>query len=153
MHRHTGFARRVAAGLVALLLPACYVSQPLTTPAPAPNTHIVADLTDRGTADMDPVLGPRAERIDAVVASADTVTWNLKLLRVSRRNARFEPWNGEVVPFPASAFDTVVVRRLSRGRSLLTAAAIAGGTVLLAALFHVVGVGDSNGGGGPTPQQ
>lgn len=143
---------RLAALSLALLLPACYVVQPLATPMPAPGTRIVGELSDRGMADMDPLLGPGATEVEGLVALADSSTWQLRVLRVDRRDLSSETWKGERVAFARSTFEDVHVRRLSKSRSYFMAGGILAAALVAARLFNVAGIADSGGGGTAPPQ-
>src|SRR5512134_1808962 len=86
-----------------LTLAACYSERELAQPVPAPATRIVAELTDQGTAGLGEAIGPGAVEVEAVVASANSDTWNLHLLRVDHRDGRSIPWHRELVNVPRAS--------------------------------------------------
>jgi hypothetical protein len=147
---------RVTRLAVLALLPAitaCYTVQPITSPAPAAGSRIVAELTDAGTAMMAPWLGPGALEIEGLVESATEEEWRLALIRVDHRQRGVVSWNREEVVFPRSALSGVAVRTMNRKRSILAAVGITGGALLVARLVGLVTVGDGAPPGGGTPPQ
>lgn len=97
---------------------------------------------------MAPLLGPGAVEVEGIVSSATDAEWKLHLLRVDHRLAGTVPWNREEVTFPRPMLIQVREKRLSKKRSILAAAGLTGGALLLARIFGVVGVGDDGDPGG-----
>lgn len=144
--------QRSVAALLLLTTAACYTEAPLGGPSPAPETRIVASLTDRGTADLAETIGAGAIGVEGVIAVADSGTWSLRLLRVDHRDGRSVAWNREEVSFPSTVFENVTERRFDRARSWLTGGLILGGAFLAASLFHLIGA-DTNSTPDPVPPQ
>jgi hypothetical protein len=135
-----------------LPLAGCYVHHPLADAVPAPNTRIVATVTDSGTFVMSNAIGAGAVEVEGVVESASGDAWQLQLLRVQHRNGTSIPWNRESVSFPRGALSRPVERRLDRSRSWLAAGGITIGALLLGHAFRAVIGGDAGGGGTTSPQ-
>lgn len=136
-------------GIVLLLLlgaGACWVERPLGTSVPAPQTRIVASVTDSGTVAMAGLIGSGATAVEGFIAAADASSWELSLLQVRHRDGRSVSWSRERVVFPRSALADPRERRLDRTRSWIAAGAIAASAILAAQIFDVVG-----GGNEPTP--
>ena len=127
------------------LLAACYTEAPLTTPVPAPETRIVAHVTDSGVVALSNMLGPGAVEVEGVVAAADADSWRLRMSRVDYCGGRSMTWNHEVVTFPRSTLANPTERRLDKGKSWLTAGIITATALLAARLLGSIG-------GGETPQ-
>jgi hypothetical protein len=121
---------RLAAAALLFAGSACYANRPVSSGAPPPGTRVVSELTDSGTVVMGGMIGAGAERIDAVVASADVSIWELRLLRVDHRDGSRVPWNREVVRFPRSALSNPEEKRIDTTRSV-----IAGGLLIASALL------------------
>ena len=127
------------------LVTACYIEAPLTTPVPAPETRIVAQVTDSGVLALSNTLGPGAVQVEGVVDGADAASWRLRMLRVEYRGGTSMTWNRELINFPRSTLANPTERRLDKGKSWLTAGIIVGTALLAAKVFSSLG-------GGETPQ-
>jgi hypothetical protein len=139
-----------ATGLV-LLLGACYVERPLTTPVPAATTRIVALITDTGGVAMAGKLGPGAREVEGVVVGADATSWDLQVIRVDYRGGTSTLWNRERVTFPRYALTNASERAFHRKKSWIVAGLITGGALLAARLFGAINFGGSGGGEPPPP--
>ena len=144
-HRMT-IRHRVRSGVLMLLIGmgACWVETPIGTAVPAPETRVVAQVTDSGTVAMASLIGAGATAVEGVVASADAASWELALLEVRHRDGSAIGWNRERVVFPRSALADPRERRIDRTRSWLAAGAVAVGAILAAGLFDVIGGGDED---------
>jgi hypothetical protein len=129
----------------ALAATACYVERPLGTSVPAPDTRVVAQVTDEGTVAMANLIGGGATAVEGVVASADGSSWELSLLKVRNREGTVT-WNRERVIFPRAVLTNARERSLDTTRSWIAAGAVLAGALLAGVLFDVVG-----GGGDETP--
>jgi len=145
------FRRTVSLGLL-VSTAACYTERPLSTPAPVPETRIVATITDVGAATMATEIGSGAVGLEGVIEAVDAESWSLRLLRVEHRDGRFVSWNRESVRFPSTALENVTERKLDRPRSWLTGGLIAGAAILAARAFQMIGA-DTNSGTDPVPAQ
>ncbi len=125
------------------LLAACFIQGPLATPVPAPETRIVAVVTDTGVLEMGRAIGSGATEVEGIVAGADAAAWDLRLLRVDYRNGQSVPWNRELVRFPRSALSQATERRFSKGRSWIMAGLITSTAFLAARFLGVIGGGDN----------
>jgi hypothetical protein len=140
---------RRAVALVSLCsYTACYVERPLGSTVPAPETHVVAQVTDQGTVDMANLIGSGATAVEGVVTAADAASWELSLLKVRNREGQTVSWNRERVVFPRAVLTNARERNLDTTRSWIAAGAVLAGAILAAAIFDVVGGGS---GGDSTP--
>lgn len=135
-------ARLSAVGLVGFLA-GCYMQSPLPSPIPAPETRIVAQVTDTGVLAMSNAIGPQATEVEGIVAGADANSWDLRMLRVEFRNGQSVEWNRELVRFPRSALSQATERRFSKGRSWIMAGLLTSTAFLAARFLGVIGGGDA----------
>jgi len=129
-------------GLVPLLS-ACYTQGPLTAPVPAPQTRIVAQVTDSGVVAMSNALGPGAVEVEGVIAAADAAAWSLRVLRVDYRGGASTLWNREVVSFPRYLLTNATEKRLNKKKSWLAAGLFTAGALLAARLTGAFGLGEN----------
>jgi len=125
------------------------MQSPLAQPMPAPDTRIVAQVTDTGVLAMSNALGPGAREVEGIVAGADSASWDLRLLRVDYRGGSSVVWNGEPVRFPRSALSQAMERRFSKPRSWILAGAITASALLAARFMGVIGGGSGGDETGP----
>jgi hypothetical protein len=118
---------------------ACYTQTPLTTPVPAPDTRIVAQVTDTGVLSMSNALGPGAAEVEGIVAAADPTSWDIRMARVDYRGGTSVLWKGEMVRFPRSALTNLTERRFNKPRSWLMAGLITSTALLAARVLGVIG--------------
>src|SRR5437899_12651462 len=133
------------------LLAACFTQTPLATPTPAPETRIVALVTDTGVLAMSNAIGSGATEVEGIVAGADATSWDLRLLRVDYRNGQSVTWNRELVRFPRSALSQATERRFSTRRSWLMAGLLTSTAFLAARFLGVIGGCDDTSKPPPTP--
>jgi hypothetical protein len=144
-----GIRRLPLAALVGAV--GCYTYQPLDAP-PAPGTSVGLTLSDRGRAELRPVVGPEVMRVDGTVVDVNDSAYRLAINEsVGLRGVR-QTWNGEAVDFRKDYVQTVAYRQLSRPRTFF---AILAGAVAVTALItsqNLFGIGGSGndppGGGG-----
>ncbi|MBV9774494.1 MAG: hypothetical protein JO040_11120 [Gemmatimonadetes bacterium] len=150
-----GRMRRLGgAMLAASLLSACYTQTPVGTGAePAPNAHVVVQLTDSGAAEMTRWLGPGVASVEGDVGAVRADTLELLVSSTQQRNGELSLWKGEPVSFPRSALASVYERRLSRSRSYALVGAFVAGAVIVGRIFGLGTTSDPPGGGGTVPQQ
>ena len=129
----------------------CYTYQPLDAP-PTPGTSVGLTLSDRGRAELRPVVGPEVLRVDGTVVDVNDSAYRLAINEsVGLRGVR-QTWNGEAVDFRKDYVQTVAHRQMSRPRTFF---AILAGAVAVTALItsqNLFGIGgsgnDPSGGGG-----
>jgi hypothetical protein len=136
---------------VPLVLSACYTSRPLQTSEPAAGTRVVIQLTEQGSEQVAPLLGPRIGVIEGAVESASPVNWAVYVSRLERRDQTEMLWNRERVTLPRAAFGSVEERRLDRRRSYALAGGITLAALVAARVFAGLGSSENGGGGTPVP--
>jgi hypothetical protein len=151
MIRYGCIRRGAATATLISFCTACYSERPLTAPAPAQASRIIAQVTDTGAVTMANVIGPAALSVEGVVAEADAGTWKLHLLRVEQRGGMSSRWNRELVTFPRYALTNAREKRLDKRRSWIVAVALTAAIVAGTLLFGSALGGDDGPGGEPVP--
>lgn len=126
----------------ALLFPGitgCYTQVPLETATPAPETRVIARVTDSGAVAIGSRVGPGASEVEGVVASATPDVWTLNLLRVDYRGGTSTIWNREPVVFPRYALSHTTQKRVSKSRSWMAAGLFVAGAYAVTRIFGVGG--------------
>ncbi len=134
-----------------LLLPqaGCYNVHPVATPDAAVGGRVVATLTDAGSVGIASQVGPRIVEVEGVIQQMTADTLHLGVVRTIDRSDIESLWNGETVRVPVSGIGSLRERQLSTRKSVLAAALIVVGALLLATAASGLGVFD--GGEGPQP--
>jgi hypothetical protein len=138
MIRHCPMRRAVALVTVVSFFAACYTQRPLDVALPAPETRIIAQVTDTGSLAMANTIGAAAFEVEGVVAEADATTWKLHLVRVDHRGGNSTRWNRELVSFPRHALTNAREAKLDKKRSWIVAGAVTAAVVALTVLFGSV---------------
>jgi hypothetical protein len=143
-------AQRAVSALIAFLpvlaltvLSGCYRLTPVDGGAPDAGTEVRLDLTDAGSVQLAPLIGPR---IDALEGRAIEVSDSALVLAVTgavQRNGVIVPWTNERVRVPLQAVDRIRTRELDRGRTWLVSGAGVVGLFLVSRAIDL-GQGDRN---------
>jgi hypothetical protein len=100
-------------------------------------------LSDRGRAELRPVVGPEVMRVDGTVVDVTDSAYRLAINEsVGLRGAR-QTWSGETVDFRRDYVEAVAHRQISRPRTFF---AILAGAVAVTALItsqNLFGLGGS----------
>ncbi|HXM38738.1 MAG TPA: hypothetical protein VN908_08810 [Gemmatimonadales bacterium] len=135
-----------------LLGTGCYYYEPVAVPAPRPGAYLSLALTDSGTTHFWPYLGPDVGAVRGRLIDSDDRRFTLSVLSVGLRHGQELYWKGETVQLPREYVAFLQERRLSTGRTLLTAgASITAFVALLSAVTHS-GIGSGRPGGGGPPR-
>ncbi len=118
----------------------CYV-YPAVSTAPVPGARLRFELNDRGRVGLGGPLGPSAERLEAVLEANTDSAYSVKMVSVSYLNGQSNKWTGEPLVVSKDYLRNVTVREFSKSRTILTAAAVLGGAVLLIATRGLFGSG------------
>jgi len=108
--------RTSAAGVVSLALCACYSHIPLTS-LPEPGAYVVVQLNDAGRLGMAAQMGPAVTRVEGVLDARSDSQFVLRVMRVATITGAPARWTGEPVTLRPGYAQTIVERRLSRGRT------------------------------------
>jgi hypothetical protein len=136
-----------------LLLPqaGCYNVHPVATPEAAVGGRVVATLTDAGSVGIASQVGPRIVEVEGVIQRMTADSLHLGVVRTIDRSDIESLWNGETVSIPVSGITSLRERQLSTRKSVLAAALLVVGALMLAAAASGIGVFDGGGGNVPVP--
>ena len=148
-HARARHVRAAVAGL--LLLPVatgCYTTVPVWEGTPAPYSEITVGLSDRGRTVMATQLGPGARHVTGRLMSVTDSAFVVRVTAVDYiSTSSAGSWSGEEVALPRNLLSGVEERRLSRGRSWLTAG------IVVAALALTTTIAINGFGGSPGSNQ
>jgi hypothetical protein len=136
----------IAASLLAA--GACYNEVPLGMAVPAPESRVIAKVTDVGAQRLEGSIGPGATEIEGIVESATDSAWRIRLLRVDQVGGMSTAWNRELVTFPRFALTSPSTKQVSKTKSWVFAGAVTVGAVLAATAFSGWAEADPRGGDG-----
>ena len=141
----------VAAGLLQV---GCYNYLPLRRSSLVPSSYLAVTLTESGSEELAPYLGPNALVVRGRYLAATDRGLALAVDAVESRRGDIARWAGETVVVPGEFVRAVQQRQVSRSKVvLLTGAAVAGFVVAYQAFGPASGGGLGGGGGsGPGPR-
>src|SRR5688572_59985 len=120
----------------ALNLAACYTYRPLETTEPAAGSRVSAQLTNSGSRELVPEIGPDVLHVEGKVLHADSAGLDLEVKEIESYRGIRSDWNGEQVRLPRESVAGLQERRLSPGGTGIMSGAIVVG---LYAIYHVLG--------------
>jgi hypothetical protein len=152
MPRRLTFRRLAAVScLGAATLQGCYASVATPPSGPTPNGDVEVRLTPEGAGTLVSSLGPRAATLEGRLIDRTDTTLTMVVSRVARTTGTQEDWPSDRVTVPVGAVRSVIVRRLSVGRSVAFAAVGAAALFLVGrSLKGIEGSGSVR--GGPSSQ-
>lgn len=136
---------RAIAIVSAATLGACYDYLPMPSGDPQPGLEVRAMLTDAGSLQLSPFIGPRVSSLDGTIVRADRDSLVLRVKSLTLMSGEENGWSGERLAVPASAVASLRTKQLSRTRTTLAALVATGGVVAIIAGNH--GGGDPASGG------
>jgi len=136
------------------LLGACYEYQPVDTASAPTGQPIRLTLTDAGSADLAPALGPSMEEVGGKLLNASGDVYVVALAESRKRNGMEIDWRGEEVSISKSLVASIQMRKFSPTRTGFLTAGVVGVLVILQRSIWGSGTGYGGGppGPGPTPQ-
>jgi len=137
----------------ASLTAGCYSYLPLRTPDldPAPGMSVAVTLTDAGTQELGPYLGPDAFIVRGRYVRADERGLVLAVVQVETKRGDWQPWAGESVTLPTGHIASLEARRLAKGRTVLLAGVGVASLAATTLAFTLTGGGGGSGGSGTRP--
>jgi len=141
----------VVAGLLQV---GCYNYLPLRRSSLVPSSYLAVTLTESGSEELAPYLGPNALVVRGRYLAATDRGLALSVDAVESRRGDIARWAGETVVVPGEFVRALEQRQVSRSKVvLLTGAAVAGFVVAYEAFGPASGGGLGGGGGsGPGPR-
>jgi hypothetical protein len=132
---------------------ACYDYHPITQTGASSGTEVRISLTDQGSINLAPLIGPQITKVDGTLTSVADTMLVVQVSSVINRVGFSSSWNGEQLRVPKAAVSSLERRSLNRKKSWL----VGGGSLAAVALaglgFELVGGGGKGtpggNGGGP----
>jgi hypothetical protein len=118
---------------------ACYNYRPLTTPSPEAGSYLAVRLTDAGSVELAPYLGPNVFVVRGRYVGDAEQGVQLSVASVELVRGDQVAWAGERVTLPNSLIASVQVRELSKRRSALLVGVGVTGLVATTAAFSLDG--------------
>jgi hypothetical protein len=137
-----------------LLQVGCYNYLPLRRSSLVPSSYLAVTLTESGSEELAPYLGPNALVVRGRYLAATDRGLALAVDAVESRRGDIARWAGETVVVPGEFVRAVEQRQVARSKVvLLTGVAVAGFVVAYQAFGPASGGGLGGGGGsGPGPR-
>jgi hypothetical protein len=141
---------RASIALVLLItqLAGCYHYAPVASSAVPVGGQVSVSLTDRGRVALVEAVGPGARNVEGQLLERTDTSVILAVSSVRYFDLGIANWAGERVEIGTAHISELGQRRLSRTRTWIAAALIAGG-VVLASMLAITGFGSDDGPDGP----
>lgn len=133
---------------------ACYDYHPVTDSSAGSGSEIRLSLTDRGSIDLAPLIGPQITKLDGTLVSVADTMLVVRVSSVINRVGFSSSWNGEQLRVPKGAVSGLERRSLNRRKSWLVGGGSAAVVALASLSFSLIGGGgkSSPGGNGGGPR-
>ena len=138
--------RRCTVLAVALASVACYDYHPATEASTAAGNEVRLSLTDRGSIDLAPLIGPQITKIDGTLTIVADTMLVLRVTSVINRVGFSSSWSGEQLRVPKGVVSRIERRSLNRKKSWLVGGGSLAAIALAGLSFDLIG----GGGGGRT---
>ena len=112
---------------------------------------VAVTLTDAGTLELGPYLGPDAFIVRGRYVRADEQGLVLSVVQVETKGGDWHPWAGETVTLPLADVASLEARRLAKGRTVLLAGIGVASLAATTLVFTLTGSGSSDPGSGSRP--
>lgn len=129
------YSRLLVVGLPVVALASCYRLSPIDGGSPPVGVEVNLALTDEGSVRLAPLIGPRIDALEGVVASASDTAIELAVRAVVAQNGRTMAWSQERLVVPRSAVSSIRGRRLDRKRTWIAAGLTIAGALALGEAF------------------
>lgn len=125
--------------ILLLCCTACYRYAPIQGVATDAGQSVRVHLTDKGSVDLAPLIGPTILTLDGALSAAADTSISLSVTTAIARNGVETSWRGERVDIPRSAIASVQLRSLDKRRSWIVAAGSVGATIALGVTWNLLG--------------
>jgi hypothetical protein len=131
----------------------CYSMKPIDGSTPPPGQDIRLSLSDRGSVEMAPLIGPRIGAIDGRAVQSSDSALVVAVQAVVAQGGRSMNWSMERLTVPRSAVSHVSTRTLDARKTWLMAGLTVVGAIMVSQAFGLgegfdglLGGGSSGGG-------
>jgi len=137
-----------------LLQVGCYNYLPLSRSHLVPSTYLAVTLTESGSEELAPYLGPNVLVVRGRFLSTTERGLALSVAAVENRRGNSFEWKGESVVIPGEFVRRVEERRVARSKTVLLAGASVAGFLITYAAFGpgASGTDPMGTGAGPSPR-
>ena len=137
-----------------LLQVGCYNYLPLARSHLVPSTYLAVTLTESGSEELAPYLGPNVLVVRGRFLSTTERGLALSVAAVENRRGNIFEWKGESVVIPGEFVRSVEERRVARSKTVLLAGASVAGFLITYAAFGpgASGTDPAGSGAGPSPR-
>ncbi len=137
-----------------LLQVGCYNYLPLSRSHLVPSTYLAVTLTESGSEELAPYLGPNVLVVRGRFLSTTERGLALSVAAVENRRGNSFEWKGESVVIPGEFVRSVEERRVARSKTVLLAGASVAGFLITYAAFGpgASGTDPAGSGAGPSPR-
>jgi|SRR5439155_995780 len=138
---------------VTLLQAGCYNYLPLSRSHLVPSTYLAVTLTESGSEELAPYIGPNVLVVRGRLLSATERGFALSVAAVENQRGNIFEWQGEAVVIPGEFVRRVEERRVARSKAVLLAGASVAGFLITYAAFGpgAAGTDPMGSGAGPSP--
>ncbi len=146
---------QVALGVaVTVLQVGCYNYLPLSRSHLVPSTYLAVTLTESGSDELAPYIGPDVLVVRGRLLSTTEGRLALSVAAVENRRGNISEWKGESVVIPGEFVRSVEERRVARSKTVLLAGASVAGFLITYAAFGpgATGTDPMGSGAGPSPR-
>jgi len=141
--------RAVTSFGAAALLAGCYNYEPLVRTHLAPSAYLAVTLSDAGSVQLAPYVGPLVAVVRGRFLSTTERGLALSVESVEDRRGQTFEWKGETVVVPGEFVRSLEERHAAKGKTVLLASASLVGFFAAYAAFGPGAGGTTPGGGGP----
>ena len=128
--------------LAVAALGGCYASTPIVSETRlAPDSRVLAQLTDQGTVDLARMLGPSIAGVEGRLVSLGSDTVTLRLNRTFSRQGVTALWGGETVHIARVQIALLSERQIDRRRTIVAVAGVTVAAVALVSGLKFLGIG------------
>lgn len=134
-------------------LQGCYNYLPLGRSHLVPSTYLALTLTDAGSEELAPYIGPDVLVVRGRFLSDTERGLAVSVAAVETRRGQILEWKGETITVPGEFVRNLEERRVARSKTVLLAGASVAGFLVAYAAFGpgVSGTSPSGSGTGPSP--
>ena len=151
--RKSVFGRAAVVLVFAQTVAGCYRMTPIEGSTPAPGRDVRLELSDQGSVQMAPLIGPRIGAIDGRAVEASDTALVVAVQAVVAQGGRSMAWSMERLSVPRSAVSHVSTRTLDTKKTWIAAGLTVLGALVVGSVFGLGNgfdglLGGGSGGGG-----
>ena len=151
--RKSVFGRATVVLVFAQAVGGCYSMAPIEGATPAPGNDVRLQLSDQGSVQLAPLIGPRIGAIDGRAMESSDSALVVAVQAVVAQSGRSMAWSMERLSVPRSAVSHVSTRKLDTRKTWIAAGLTVLGALVVGSVFGLGNgfdglLGGGSGGGG-----